>query len=242
MTARRGSPRESVLRRLRRRAGAEDAFTMVEVLVAVMVLTVGIISLISAFDSSRRLGTRDEERQTASALAQQELQRIQALPWSQIALNATPTTNANAGTNDPTYYIYGGLCPGTGPTSSPCYQWDWSNTSSREPLVIDTASGDPTANPQPWTTTITAGGASVRLSGKTYHYVTWVNDTQCTLSTCGASADAKRIVVAVTVDGRATPITLSTIATNSVGGTKNGLTQTGVTCQDGTTQGAACVH
>ena len=220
---------------------SEEGFTIIEVLVAVLVLTVGLIALVGAFDSSRRLGTNAEERQTASTLAERELDRIEALPWSQIALSATPTTNSGAGSKDPTFYISNGPCPDTGPVSSPCYQTDWSSSGSKEPLVIDSTYGDPTANPTPWSTTVTAGGSTVRLSGNVYHYVTWLNDQLCTLSSCLPSNDPKRIFVAVTVNGLNTPITLTDVVTNTVGGTKNGLTQSGVTCQDGSTA-VPCTH
>jgi prepilin-type N-terminal cleavage/methylation domain-containing protein len=227
--------------RLRRRAAAQEGFTLIEVLVAVLVLTIGIITLVAAFDSSRRLSTRDEERQTASAVAEREVQRIQALPWSQIALKSTPTTNSGAGAKDPTHYISNGPCPDNGPVSSPCYQWDWNSSSSIEPMVIDTLNGDSTANPTPWSTTIIAGGSTVRLSGNVYRYITWVNDANCTLASCLPSSDPKRIFVAVTVSGLTTPITLAAVADNNVGGSKNGLTE-GVTCIDGSTTNAQCVH
>jgi Tfp pilus assembly protein PilV len=220
-------------------ARGQEGFTVIEVLVAVLVLTVGMITLLSAFDPARRLGTQAEERQAVSARADRELQRVQSLPWAQIALKATPTVNAGATAKDPTFYISNGPCVGTGPTSTPCYQWDWSTATSKEALVIDTTNGDAAANPQPWSTTITAAtGSPTRLTGNIYHYVTWANDTECTAAACGGTSDYKRVTVAVSVTGLKTPVEVSALVTNptaGTGGSIDPLTDSSVKCTDGNT-------
>lgn len=210
----------------------QDGFTVVEVLVAALVLTLGIISLVGAFDPARRLGTNAEKRQVGSARAEQELDRIRSLPWNQIALKAQPTKNAGATPADPTYYITSSCPVTTAPVSgSPCYQWDWKKASSQEVLDVDTTNGDSTPNPQSWTTTISTSNGSVRLSGKTYRFITWANDTECTNPTCGAANDYRRVTVAVTVNGLDTPVEMSTLVTDPVGG-YDPLTESGVTCMD----------
>lgn len=232
--------------RFARAATAQDGFTVVEVLVAVLVLTVGLIVLIGAFDPARRLSTQAERRQVASAIAEQEIQRVQALAWAKIALAAQPTVNANATTKDPTYYESAGPCVGIGPTSTPCYQWDWNKTSSSEAMVIDAPNADSTANPQNWTTTVTAAGPATRLSGKTYRFITWANDTECAAAACGAAADYKRVTVAVTVTGMTSPVELSTLVTNSAAGVNGNdpLADSTVNCNDvsgATTTTVPCV-
>ncbi len=213
-------------------AGGQDGFTVIEVLVAALVLTVGIIALVGTFDPARRLGTNAEFRQVASAKAEQELDRIRSLPWNQIALSVQPTMNAGATKADPTYYISSSCPVTTAPISnSPCYQWDWNNAGSREVMDVDATNGDATANPQSWTTTISTSNGSVRLSGKTYRFITWANDTECTNATCGAANDYRRVTVAVTVKGMDTPVEMSTLVTDPVGG-YDPLTESGVTCVD----------
>jgi Tfp pilus assembly protein PilV len=204
--------------------------TIIEVIVAALILCIGMIALLSAFDSSRRLGTSAEEHQTASTIAESELHRIESLSWAQIALTAEPTKAALATSTNPTYYEAGGTCalssPYGPPASSPCYQWDWGGsaglTSTTEPLVIS-SSGDSAADPTPWSTTVINNGSVVRLNGMIYRFITWVNDPNCTLSTCGASSDDKRILVAVTGTGLNTPTVLTALVTNPVGGSADPL-------------------
>lgn len=220
------------------RAGGEGGFTVVEVLVAVLVLTVGLITLVAAFDPARRLGTTAEMRQVASGMAEQEIQRVQALPWAKIALASAPTVNSGATAKDPTHYISNGPCIGTGPVTSPCYQWDWSTVSSAEGLDVDATNADGTANPQAWTTTVNTSSGATRFSGKTYRFITWANDTECTQTACGGTNDYKRVTVAVTVNGLTTPIVESTLVTNPVasnGASNDPLADPSVTCVDGTT-------
>ena len=230
-------------RRIARLAGGSEGFTVIEVMVATLVLTVGMLSLVGAFDSGRRLSTSAEEHQTAAAIAQRELQRIEALPWASIGLTADPTQPTGVKSTDPTYYENAGPCitsgASIGPASSPCYQWDWSTSTALEPLVIS-ASADATVNPQSWSTTVTAGGTVTRLSGKIYRFITWVSDSHCTLSDCGAASDYKRIVVAVTGTGLDKPVTLTTLVTNPVGSSQDPLQAGTYTCTDGASQ-VSCI-
>jgi Tfp pilus assembly protein PilV len=216
----------------------ESGFTVIEVLVAALVLTVGLLSLLGAFDAGRHLGTSAEMRQTASAMAARELQRIQSQPWKGIALAADPAVPWGTSTdvNDPRHYLSTAICPSTVQTTASCYQWDWNSSSTLEPLVVDAANGDASANPTAWQTTVTGTGGSVRLSGQIYRLVTWTNDNACTAPACGAANDYKRISVVVTVDKSGTvsvpPVSLSTLVTNPAGGYLNPLTKAGIKCND----------
>lgn len=222
---------------------------MIEVLAATLILMVGLLSVFTAMDAGRRLGNNVEMRQTAAAIAERELQRIQSLPWNAIALTAEPTINSGAATNtsDPTHYLSSGPCVGTGPVPSPCYQWDWNTSTAIEPLVIcrntdawsaQECPADSTADPTPWSETVNHANTLVRLSGSIYRFVTWVNETECGAgaAVCGGGSDYKRVSVVVTVnpfDGSTVkPVTLSTAVTDPVGGYLNPFTQTGITCND----------
>jgi Tfp pilus assembly protein PilV len=213
-----------------RLATDERGFAVVELVVAVVVLTIGVLALVTTFDSSRGLANSAEKRDTASAIGQRELERVAALPWTQIAHSAAPAGSSNPA--DPASFMSGGSCGDPSlPASSPCYQWDWSDSTRVEPLVIDSANADPTPNPQSWTTPAPSGGT--RLSGDLYRFITWVKDPTCTASTCGGANDYKRITVGVTVNGTTTPVVFSTLVRNSAGGTQNPLTNPGTTCSNG---------
>lgn len=221
---------------------AEDGMTIIEVLVAAVILAIGVIALLTAFDASRRLTSSAEEHQTAATIAQQELHRIASQPWSKIALIAEPVKTGTTST-DPTYYEQTGTCAGTtgayGPVSSPCYQWSWNGTAGQttttEPLVIS-SSGDSTSDPASWSTTISTSNGAVRLSGSVYRFITWVNDPNCySAAYCSGSKDYKRVVVAVTGTGLNTPVVLTTAVTNPVSAAANPLYNNSAECLDGTT-------
>lgn len=210
----------------------QGGFTVVEVLMAVLVLTVGMITLIGAFEPARKLGTQAELRQVASAAAEQELQRVQALPWSKMAMKAEPATSVAQHVSDAP------CSQTTGPTTLHCYQWDWSGAKPAEGVVVDATNGDPTANPTNWTTTVSTSNGAIRLRGSTYHYVTWTTDKECTAVACGGSSDYKRITAIVTIAGLRNPVELSSLVTNpaaSATGGSDPLGDTSVTCTDNST-------
>jgi len=213
----------------------QGGFTVVEVLMAVLVLTVGMITLIGAFEPARKLGTQAELRQVASAAGEQELQRVQSLPWSKIAMKSEPAVTGAAAPN-PTHYISNSPCPGTtGPTTLHCYQWDWTGGMPAEGVVVDTTNGDPTANPTNWTTTVSTTNGAVRLRGSTYRFVTWATDKECTVSACGGASDYKRVTTIVTINNLRNPIELSSLVTNPIssqGSSTNPLSDTTVICTD----------
>jgi Tfp pilus assembly protein PilV len=230
--------------------------TLIELLAAMVVLAVGVFAVLQTFTASRELANRAEARNAMVAVARGEIQRIESLAWSNVALPSTPTTNAGATTTDPSYFISAGPCAGSSnpPATSPCYQWDWSNTASAEPLVISGSSTDTNTNPRLWSNVITTSNSTVRLSGGIYRYITWVNDPNCTAAACGGSNDYKRITVAVTVcyPGTSTatctndtaispPVETSTMWVSPLGGTSSPLTQSGITCNDGGSS-VSCTH
>jgi Tfp pilus assembly protein PilV len=237
------------VRRVRSRA--ESGFTVIEVLVATIVLTLGIVSLIGAFDSSRTVGTTAEAHQSAVALAQHELERVSAQKWTKLSLTTTtkPTQTATTDKHDPTYYEQPSAtkCKGQGPTESNCYRWNWSSSESTyfEPLVIESEAeaaeaSDSTPNPSTVTTTVTAGGATTRFTFKVYRFITWVNDKEkCPVSTCENGSDDKRVLIAVTGSKLDTPVTLLSVVNNSVLESKNPLK--GLSCKEGS-ETVACVN
>ncbi len=197
-----------------KRTAAQDGFTLIEVLVAVLVLVVGIGALLTTLTAARTL-TLVSERQTSMAhRAQAELERIKSLPYSEIALTGTSSSwSSHAG--DYTYVSApGGTCPSAPSGPAPTYQPDHSQVGTTAwPLVINgcsytlggtqtTLTGGQLAPVTPWT--------DGNFSGKVYDFVTWYSDPTCSQtstpgSACPTTNDYKQVTIVVTLTGTAQP-------------------------------------
>jgi hypothetical protein len=218
--------------------------TLIEVLFATVILAIASAGLIGAFDSARHETSYSEKRNTATALAEGEILRLTALPWNEVANNKEkPPSSESSSTTNPSHYVVSGKCdePHPLPNHEPCYQYDWTNGSSVEPLVLEKEEvinkAEPAeVHPDPYSfETKTAKGAA-RVTGKIYRYITWVYDTNCKGATCiseNAETNYKRITVAVTVTGMKQPVVLSTLYANPVGGANNAIVD-GATCKEKT--------
>src|SRR5919106_1506261 len=86
---------------------SQHGFTTIELLIAVMLMAVGIISFLSTFDVTRRVTTLAEMKEAASHTAQQHLERLRSLKYSRLALNATPSPQSSSDPTQPAYYVSG---------------------------------------------------------------------------------------------------------------------------------------
>ena len=220
--------------------------TLIEVLVASLLMVVG---LLVAFDglSSAQLGTTAAERTAVLAQAgEQALQAIEALPYADIADSSTPTKTSTTNTENPTYYL--SSC-GAGT----CYQWDPSNSTNVEPLEINTGAG--LVHPGPTTGVVaapnttgctTTSTSNCRITYSIYRFISDVTDTVCSQTgvTCSTTTSYKRVTVAVWNTGPGPPykpVYLSTFVSTKIGGTANPLTASTTNCLDGTTP-VPCEH
>ena len=220
----------------------ESGMTLLEVMFASVILAIASVGLIGAFISSRNEASYSEKRNTATALAEQEMLRLTALPWSEIANNKEkPPSSESASTTDPSHYMVPGPCKNERvlPNHEPCYQYDWTSSSSVEPLALEKEAvvnlAEPAeVHPDPYSfETKTAKGAA-RITGKIYRYITWVYDANCKGATCtseSTESNYKRITVAVTVTGMKQPVVLSTLYANPVGGANNPIVS-GALCKE----------
>lgn len=205
-------------RRLRARATA--GFTIVEVLVATLVLTIGIVAMFSNFTSSQKLGTSAEVHQAAAAVAEGELERLRGLKWSELALTEARIPTRVTESSSPSYWEVSPsttACAGQGPSgqTTHCFQWEITETSAKEPMVIEAGAEATYANPHVVTTTATLGGGATRLSFEISRFITWVSDKEgCTATTCEGTGDDKRIVLGVTGTHLDKPLYFTTIVTN----------------------------
>lgn len=215
----------------RGRLRAERGFTLIEVLLSLLVLTVGILSAFTAFAASQRLSLVSERHQSMVDVAQKEIERVQGIAFNQIGMTAAPGTSTDP--RNPDYYVQAG----------PPETFEWDRTSgSAEPLDLDTANGTVSAAPQTW--------SEGQFTGQIYDFVTWTTDPKCSPG-CPASQDYKRITVAVTITGAAQPGPVwesSLIADPSAapaGGTVNGssgnpLQNPATTCLNSSNQSVPC--
>jgi Tfp pilus assembly protein PilV len=187
----------------------ESGFMLIELLMAILILAVGVIALLTVVDSSRRLTNVGEKQDVLVQVAQQQMEKILSLPYSQIALNANPTCTTYSGdpNNSPNTNVSG--CP-SGPFT---YTWSTGNT---ENMIVDTTNGQVT--PTTTQTTTTASGGT-RLTLYIYSYVTATSDPTCSGCATGShSENFKRITVAVTSSPTLTPnkqpITISSLASD----------------------------
>jgi prepilin-type N-terminal cleavage/methylation domain-containing protein len=177
----------------------EDGFTLIELMVAIMVLAVGLVALVTSFDHSRDLVSVAEKTEVASHRAEQELERILSLPYASVAHASTPASSDDSA--DPAFYVSG--------TS---YQYDQGSTGppQSETLAVATGGSIPAAVAG-WT------DSETRLTGQIQSFITWTGD-YCTAA--DRTRCAKRVTVAVTVGGPRPlrrPVLISTVMTSPVG-------------------------
>ena len=182
------------------RARSESGFTTIELLLAVLISSVGVISLIGTFDVSRRVTSYSEMKEAASHVAEQTMEEMRALDYGELALNGAPVPSSSSDPDDGAYYVGGG---GT------TYRWNQKSDAPdghTEPLVIDAVDGTVAAAAETWN--------DGRIEGKIYRYVTCASTAA---EDCDQGPDTsayKRVIVAVTVETRigfCGPRTFSTV-------------------------------
>lgn len=81
---------------IRRNLKSESGYSLVEVMVAIMLLAIAIIPMFSMFDTGLKTATLGSNYDRARALANTNLDKVRSLPWSTATgsykpVNATPT-------------------------------------------------------------------------------------------------------------------------------------------------------
>jgi prepilin-type N-terminal cleavage/methylation domain-containing protein len=239
--------RERHTRGISTRAGDERGFTIVEVLVSIVVLSVGLLGVFGTLDGTNDSVAAAGRATVMTQLGQAALQAAEALPWADLSDSSDPVQTSTTDTTNPTYYL-------SGCTASSCtkYQWDPTNSSTVETLDVSTTNGKVT----PLTTAVVAaptGTCTTTSTSACQMTVTDSTDVICSQSgvTCPSSLSYsyKRIIVAVKNAGSGAPknpVYLSTIVDDPTGGAADPLygatsSTSSTYCVDGTTD-VACTH
>jgi prepilin-type N-terminal cleavage/methylation domain-containing protein len=176
--------------------GGEEGMTLIEVMVGLLILTIGIMASVQAFIPAQAFTRTSDYLTVESSIAQQELERIEALGYSGAWLSDTP--QASSDPNNPGYYVRA--------TTPLGFQWDTLSSSAVEPLCTSAAGcngiGSGLLSMSAWSVPTTSG----TKSGKVYRYVTTVDDScGTTPQYCTSTVDYKRVTVMVTHDGPGSP-------------------------------------
>jgi type II secretory pathway pseudopilin PulG len=130
---------------MRTRIRAEAGIGLVELLIAMTVLAVALLALVAAFSSGALTLRRAAQTSTATALANQQIERYRALKYANIRLDAGAVATANL---DSVYANGGappwsaiqvvGLCSGVPPECNPIRTVTASESPDRRPYRVDT--------------------------------------------------------------------------------------------------------
>ncbi len=177
---------------------AEQGIALIEVLVATIVITVGLLGLVGSFDSARKLTLLSERRSVMAHRAQLEIERLQNYPYGELAMATTPSHSSEK--SNPDYYVTVGN-PST-------FQYGES-AGEAESLVVapkecaksgETGCGvvGASATGRECSTYVGACAWSDGLvKGYAYDFVTWHTDNNCGAK-CPTKENYKRITVVVT--------------------------------------------
>lgn len=173
-------------------AEREAGFTLIEVLVAAVILALGALAVFGTLSAATRNAQRAQATQVALDKAQEEMEKLHALSYSELALTRTPEHVAD--TLNPNYRISGR---------------DFAV--KREP-VSELSEMVVNGGPLRGSETGIEGGVVVpgplnfedgNVSGQIYRYILWRNDPSCpesevgTEDFCPGDQDYKQLVVAV---------------------------------------------
>jgi Tfp pilus assembly protein PilE len=165
----------------------EQGFTVVEAMVAALILVIGGLAVLAAVDTAARSTFRAEQSQVQVNVLQEEIERIRELPYESVALTSAPAHSndqdnpnwrvsgatfaiSRDGSDARTMVVQGGALAGGGAISG----------AAISPGPTPFESGD--------------------VAGDIYRYVVWMNDDTCPEALCPGVQDKKRVVVASVLD------------------------------------------
>jgi type II secretory pathway pseudopilin PulG len=175
-------------------ARSEGGFGLLELLIALLVLSVGLFAMLVVFSSAKLSLTRTDKIATAAVIADQQMERYRALEYSAIGLTVSLYTSADATyTDDPAYP--GNQTPPTTPAiadivggceDDPSLEWCWPTR------VVDASSSPPSPD------------------GRSYRVDTYIDFyTPPTVAPYPNAGQQKRVTVVVRDLSSSSPIVLA---------------------------------
>ena len=188
------------MKRSMQRMRTDEGFTLVEVVIAMALITVGFLVLAGATSSGARLLVQSKQRQAATQQANAAIEHIRNVAYDNAMLSTQPSHAADE--DSPDFYV-----------NEDGTEYDHAHGGDGEQLVVDSVHGLVLH-----TEDVSTGSTSMTL----YQYVTWVDDPNIS-----GSQDYKRVSVVVSYLAGANPgrlhtveaSTLLTTGTITVGGT-----------------------
>jgi type II secretory pathway pseudopilin PulG len=172
----------------------EDGFTIVEVLIAAVILTITALAIATLSSSASHNTFRAEQDQVVVNRLQNELERIRQLPFNQVALTAKPASSTQP--NDPAERV---SADGThfdlnrNGTNTKRLAYGGGTTPDGKPMGCG-GTGQPVCGVNPGPESFQSGD----VSGKIYRYIAYPG---VPASCPGCSADYfKRIIVIIRLD------------------------------------------
>ncbi len=163
-------------------ARSETGLTIVEVMIAALVLVLGAAATFGVLGAATKNAQRAKATQVALDLAQEELERLHGIPYSSLALSSAPKPATGA------------LNPGSRVSGSQ-FAVKRNPPSDYAVLAYNTETG---ISPE---SEFTAGNPGEgAIEGTLYRYVVWRNDPTCTEAACPGVEDYKQVIVAVKPD------------------------------------------
>jgi type II secretory pathway pseudopilin PulG len=170
------------------RLGSEAGMTIIEVVVAAMVLALGAAATFGVLTSATKNTQRAKATQVALNRAQLEMETLRSLEDDQLAMTGAPPHSNNP--LNPNYRVSNQNFALTREPPGNYASMVFKGGSLYGGDIIE--GGIVSPGPTPFT--------SGDVSGKIYRYIVWRDDTTCPAATCPGLQDYKEIVVAVKLD------------------------------------------
>jgi Tfp pilus assembly protein PilV len=184
----------------------DTGFTVVEVVVAALLLAISTLAVLGVVDAATRNNYRVQQSQVVSDRLQQEMEAIKQLPYSQVALTAAPVhsddpANPNSRVAGTQFNVNR---TGTASEWNLVYNGGHSNETGG---TVPTCSSDPAkcGKVDPGPTPFQSGS----VHGQIYRYVVWEPQASCANCAHAANSDTyngqrvewfKHVVVAIALD------------------------------------------
>jgi prepilin-type N-terminal cleavage/methylation domain-containing protein len=166
----------------------QDGFTLIEVMVAALILVAGAFATFGVLRVAVVNTQQAKASQVAVGRAQQEMEALRSLSNEELALTDTPPPSTSP--FNPGFRVAGAEFA---LTKNPVGDYKRMVVEGGELYgggFIETAA----VNPGP--TSFSTGG----VKGQIFRYIVWRNDTSCPEATCPGPQDYKQIIVAVKLD------------------------------------------